>query len=57
MTATLISTVADLLVKDYGLEPRNIVLGGFSQGGALAVVAGLKYRMPLVTSIAGRTRT
>merc|ERR1740117_2389908 len=29
----------DLLVKDYGLEPRNIVLGGFSQGGALAVVA------------------
>jgi len=30
-----------------GVHPENIVLGGFSQGGALALYSGLRYHTPL----------
>lgn len=32
---------------DAGVDPRNIYLGGFSQGGAMTLAAGLRYAAPL----------
>ncbi len=32
---------------ERGVEPRRIVLAGFSQGGAVVLHAGLRYAMPL----------
>lgn len=38
--------------KQRGIEPENIVLAGFSQGGALALQAGLRYPEKLAGVIA-----
>jgi len=44
----------DQLVAE-GLQPADIVLGGFSQGGAIALSAGMSYPKPLggLVSISG----
>lgn len=46
--------ILDALVAD-GVQPAEIVLGGFSQGGAIALSAGLSYSKPLggLVSISG----
>ena len=43
------------LVAHHGFLPRNVVLGGFSQGGSLALCAGLAYPVSLggIVSISG----
>lgn len=33
--------------RERGIEPERIVIGGFSQGGALALYAGLRFREKL----------
>ena len=39
-------------LEGAGLDPRRIVLGGFSQGGVLALWAGLAYPRPLAGIVA-----
>ena len=42
-------------IVDSGIPPDRIVVGGFSQGGAAALVAGLRFRFKLggIVSISG----
>lgn len=35
------------MLRDEGVDSRNIVLAGFSQGGVMALLAGLTYAHPL----------
>ena len=37
----------DELIQAMDLAPSRVVIGGFGQGGALAIAAGLAYRLPL----------
>ena len=45
----------DGLIASDTVEPRDIVVGGFSQGGALAILAGLSYpkRLAGIVSLSG----
>ena len=42
-TRKLITALIDKEVKDKGIDPRRIMLGGFSQGAAMAIYTGLQY--------------
>ena len=46
--------VEELITRESqrGIEPDHIVLAGFSQGGVIALQAGLRYRAPLAGIIA-----
>ena len=50
-----IHTLLDRLTSEHNILPANIVLGGFSQGGALAIEAGVCYKQRLagIVSISG----
>ena len=41
--ASYITRLTDEQVKTHGIDPRRIVVGGFSQGGAVALTAALRY--------------
>ena len=41
--ASYITRIIDEQVKTHGIDPRRIVVGGFSQGGAVALTAALRY--------------
>ena len=36
-----VTKTVDAILSEYNLTPERVVLGGFSQGGALALYAGL----------------
>ena len=46
-TTTTIHSLIERQVEQEGIRARRIVLAGFSQGGALALYAGLRYQHPL----------
>ena len=48
------ATLADYIAKEQaaGIEPSRIVVAGFSQGGAVALHAGLRYAEPLAGILA-----
>ena len=52
MTAAPIHRMLDQLVLEEGLRSDAIVIGGFSQGGAAALLAGLTYHRPLAGIVA-----
>lgn len=41
--ARYIESIIDAQVNEHGIDPRRIVVGGFSQGGAVALTASLRY--------------
>jgi len=42
-TRKLINALIDEEVKNKGIDPSRIILGGFSQGAAMAIYCGLQY--------------
>ena len=43
----LIEPLIDNEIKNKGIDPSRIILGGFSQGGAMAIYCGLQYEKKL----------
>ena len=41
--ARYIESIVDAQVNELGIDPRRVVVGGFSQGGAIALTASLRY--------------
>src|SRR5690349_15271074 len=46
--------VEELIARenDRGIDPNRVVLAGFSQGGVIALQAGLRHRAPLAGIVA-----
>merc|ERR1712228_259223 len=42
-SAQLIYELIDIEIKQKGIDPKRIILGGFSQGAAMAIYCGLLY--------------
>mmetsp|Transcript_24521 Transcript_24521/g.48727 ORF Transcript_24521/g.48727 Transcript_24521/m.48727 type:complete len:227 (+) Transcript_24521:104-784(+) len=46
-SVSAIHRVIDDVIAHHDLEPKNVILGGFSQGGAMSLMAGSLYPRPL----------
>eukprot|EP01083_Nonionella_stella_P192712 712185_1 len=51
----LINELIDIEINKKGIDPSRIILGGFSQGAAMAIYCGLKYGVRLggIISLSG----
>jgi len=46
-TRKLINALIDTEIQKKGIDPSRIILGGFSQGAAMAIFCGLQYKQKL----------